>query len=115
MGISVVVIRPGTMEAIFKDLNLIGSLTGQTAKAEALVTSLRSRVQAVTDKVSQVTAAKPSILYVTWHDPIWTAGDDTIIGELIRIVGGVNIASDLSGYATLTLEQVVQRTRRSLS
>jgi iron complex transport system substrate-binding protein len=66
-------------------------------------------VKAVTDKIATINSAKPRILFVTWHDPIWTAGSNTMIDELISKAGGVNIASDLSGYATLGLEEVVNR------
>jgi iron complex transport system substrate-binding protein len=49
------------------------------------------------------------VLYVTWHDPIWTAGDDTLQGELIKLAGGTNIAADISGNNTITLEAVVEK------
>jgi iron complex transport system substrate-binding protein len=109
LGINVVVIRPGTIEDVLNELTLLGKISGKSDQAAALVAGLKQRVKAVTDKVSQSTAAKPRILYVTWYDPIWTAGDDTMIGDLFSKVGATNVASDLSGYATISLETAIQR------
>jgi iron complex transport system substrate-binding protein len=110
LGIKVMVLRPGTVDEIFKDIELMGRVTGKTTEAGALVASLQKRVAVVTAKTAGIAASdRPGVLYVTWHDPIWTAGGNTIITDLINKAGGTNIASDLDGYATITLEQVIQR------
>lgn len=110
LGISVLIIRPGSIEQIFKDIQMVGQVTGQTSQATSLVTSLQKRVEAVTAKTAGLSAdQKPRVFYVTWHDPIYTAGGDTIISDLIKRAGGVNLADDLSGYATMTLETVIDR------
>jgi iron complex transport system substrate-binding protein len=107
LGITVLVLKPGTISQILKDIQLIGDICGKSAAAKTLNAALQKRVDAVTSVSNSLTTEKPRILYVTWHDPIWTAGDDTIIGELIRDVHGTNIAADLTSYATMTLEAVI--------
>jgi iron complex transport system substrate-binding protein len=110
LGITVLVIRPGKIDDIISDIELLGKITGNTKQAGDLAANMRQRVKAVTDKSIQLTAAqKPSVLYVTWHDPIWTAGGNVIISDLLNMVGATNIASDLDGYATITLETVIER------
>ncbi len=95
---------------IFNDLRVLGQITGKTKEAGTLVSNLKSRIQAVADKTAKLTdSQKPRVLFVTWHDPIWTAGSETMIQYLINQAGGTNIASDLKGYATITLETAVQR------
>ncbi len=108
LGMKVVVLRPGTIQQVFDNLNLLGKITGTGDKAASLVATLQQRVKAVTDKIAAGTT-KPRVLYVTWYDPIWTAGDDTMIGDLLAKAGATNIASDVSGYATITLEEAIQR------
>lgn len=110
LGIKVLVISPTTIDGIYKDIELVGQVTGKATEAETIVTGLQKRVAAVNAKTSQLAAAgRPRVLYVTWYNPIWTAGGSTIINDLINMAGGTNIAADLNGYATITLEQVIQR------
>jgi iron complex transport system substrate-binding protein len=108
LGIPVVVLRPGTIEDMLSNIQLVGQITGKTPQADALINSLRARLATIEDKTAGA-AGKPRVLYVTWHDPIWTAGGNTIVQDLVRRAGGVNIASDLDGYAIITLEAVIER------
>jgi iron complex transport system substrate-binding protein len=109
LNIPVMVLRPGTIEGIFKDINQLGAITGKSSEAKALTTDLQKRVSDLSAKTSNIKGAKPRVMYVTWHDPLYSAGDDTITGELIRIAGGENIAKEMSGYSTMTLETLIER------
>ena len=110
MGITVYTLSPNTMDEIYHDLKTLGQITGKTKEADSLAAGLTARVQAVADKTTKLTVNnKPRVLFVTWYDPIWTAGSDTMIQSLIEKAGGTNIAADLNGYATITLESVIQR------
>jgi iron complex transport system substrate-binding protein len=110
LGITVLAFKPATLDAVMKDISLAGSVTGRGQSAGAIVSSLQKRIQAVADKTAALTsAARPRVLYITWHDPLWTAGRGTIIHDLIEKAGGINIAADLSGYANITLEAAIQR------
>ncbi len=110
LGINVYTMTPDNADMIFNDLKVLGQITGKTKEAGDLVSNLKSRIQAVTDKTAKLAdSQKPRVLFVTWHDPIWTAGSETMIQYLINQAGGTNIASDLKDYATITLETAVQR------
>ena len=109
MGLTVYTMTPGSAEDILDDIQLLGKITGKTKQANDLVSSLRSRIKNVADKTSKLAdSQKPRVLFVTWHDPIWTAGSETMIQYLIEQAGGINIAGNLQGYATITLEAAIQ-------
>jgi iron complex transport system substrate-binding protein len=109
LDLTVVVINPETIEEIIDNIRMVGEIAGVEATAETLADTLQSRVDAVKAVVETATTPSPRVLYVTWHDPIWTAGDDTLQGELIKLAGGTNIAADISGNNTITLEAVVEK------
>jgi iron complex transport system substrate-binding protein len=109
LGMTVVIVHPITLDEIYRDISLIGQITGQSREASELLEGLNKRVEAIKKKTSQISGVKPRVMYVTWHDPLYSAGDNTITGELIKIAGGDNIAKDINGYAAMTLESVVQR------
>jgi iron complex transport system substrate-binding protein len=109
LNIPVLVLHPANLDNIFKNIILLGGITGKSSIAKALTGDLQSRLSLITSKTAKVNGPKPRVLFVTWHDPIFTAGGDTITGELIALAGGTNIAQDLSGYATMTLESVIEK------
>jgi iron complex transport system substrate-binding protein len=109
LGMTVIIVHPVTLDAIYQDISLIGRITGKSREAGELLDGLKKRVDVIKNKTSQFNGIKPRVMYVTWHDPLYSAGDNTITGELIKIAGGDNIAKDITGYSTVTLESVVQR------
>lgn len=109
LGIPTFVISPGTVDEVLNDIGILGSITGKTREAEELDSSLEQRVKTVTERVANLKGEKPRLFYVTWHDPIWTAGGNTMINDLIEKAGGRNIAGDLGGYSTISLESVLEK------
>lgn len=107
-GLTVVAIIPHTLAEVLDTISLIGRITGQDNEAADLVASLQSRIDAVTEKTSQLNAAqKPRTFYIIWNDPIWTTGATTFEDSLIGMAGGTNIAHSLNGYASISLEAVL--------
>jgi iron complex transport system substrate-binding protein len=110
LGMTVFEIDPPSLDKIMSDLNTIGRIGGKPAAASALVASLQSRIKAVTDKTDKLTSSeKPRAFFLTWHDPLWTAGSGTMIDEIMTKAGGSNIAADLEGHSQIDLETVIQR------
>jgi len=48
-------------------------------------------------------------MVVVWHDPIWIAGGETFIDDMIKISGGVNIFEDVKGYQIVGYEKIISR------
>ncbi len=112
LGIAVLTLEPGTVDETIRDIELLGRVCGKTQQAVALVSRLRDRIRAITDKTAQLTLTGsqiPRVFFLTWHDPLWTTGSNTVIDDLITNAGGFNIAADLSGHAQIDLESVIDR------
>jgi iron complex transport system substrate-binding protein len=111
LGLTVYATRVNTgLDQIYTDLLDVGALTGHAAEAQALVDSLKARVEVVTTKTSAV-ADKPVVFYeIDATEPAkpWTAGPNSFIAQLIGMAGGTN-AGDIAAdqYAQLSLEQLV--------
>jgi iron complex transport system substrate-binding protein len=101
---------PNNIDGILNEIKVLGRITGKTKESNDLVATMTSRIQAVVDKTGKLTdSEKPRVLFVTWYDPIWTAGSNTMIQYLIDAAGGTNIAAELNGYAIITMESAIQR------
>jgi iron complex transport system substrate-binding protein len=110
LNIPVLGIDPDSLTKIIGDIELIGKVTGETKSSGALIKSLQTRIQAVVGKTEKLNSAdNPRVFFLTWHDPLWTAGSGTLINDLITRAGGNNIASDLNGHSQIDLETVIQR------
>lgn len=110
LGIRVFVLDAHTIEEVFEDIGKVAILAGIEDEGKEFVKILRDELTQITQKVSMLPAEqKPRLLHVIWHDPIWTAGRNTFIDEFIRLGGGVNVVSDLEGYITLSLEELLRR------
>lgn len=107
LGIPVAVLQPKNLDGILEDIKLVGELTGTEDRAYALEAGMRKRIEAVYKNTRNL--EKPKVFYVVWHDPLMSAGSETFISDLISMAGGVNIAQDIVGYKTMSLETVVDR------
>jgi len=110
LGLTVVALTPGSLTGVLDSITLVGKITGQDKQASELIKDLSTRIKAIADKTQKLSPAqRPRVFYVTWHDPLWTAGTGTLSNDVISQAGGQNIASDITGDKTIDLETVINR------
>jgi len=108
-GITVFALAPKTLDEVLEAITLVGKITGKDGEASRLVAEMGNRIKAVADKTGSLSQEqRPRVFYITWHDPLMTAGAGTLHDELIQKAGGTNVARDLTGYAGITLEAIIQ-------
>jgi iron complex transport system substrate-binding protein len=111
LGIPVFVMpNPMTFPELYEIINLAGELVGHEADAKTLAADLEDRVNVIIDSLEGVDAVR--VYYeVDGMDPTapWTIGTGTFQDVLITLAGGENVATDLEGYATLSLEELIER------
>ncbi|MDH5365231.1 MAG: cobalamin-binding protein, partial [Dehalococcoidia bacterium] len=108
LGLTVFGIKTTDLDDVLNDIKTVGEITDKEVEAQALTSEMESRIQAVTDATSEL-EQRPRVFYIVWHDPLWTAGSGTFIHELIEKGGGVNICQNITGYTTISIEEVVAR------
>ena len=105
-GIPYVILAARTIDDVFKDIRLVGFITGHIADANALVDQLQQRVDAVKAKTLAENVTKPRV-YVEFY-PMWTYGPDSFGDDLIRLAGGTNVAANASAeYAAVADEFII--------
>lgn len=93
-GVTVAVFEATSVEGVLAQILTIGRLTGRTKEAEALVQSMRARLDAVAAKVVQ--APKPRV-YWELDALLYSVGKGSIIDDMITRAGGDNIGRSLAG------------------
>jgi iron complex transport system substrate-binding protein len=111
LGLTVFGIKSTDLDDVLNDIRTIGEITDKEIEAQALTSEMESRIQAVTDQTTEL-EQRQKVFYIVWGDEssvLWTAGSDTFIHELIEKGGGVNICQNITGYSTISIEDVVAR------
>jgi len=109
-GVKVVTLMPETIEDILGNIFMVGELAGLEDKAQAVVDDMQATINYVQGKTASLSAAeRPSVLHVTWHNPLWTAGADTFTNGLIELAGGTNVFADLTGDVQVATDTAVLR------
>ncbi len=109
-GMKVITLAPETLDGVLDGISEVGAATGKEEVASELVAQMQEKINAIIEKVEPMLGEdKPGVLYITWHDPIWTVGNGTLTHELIEIAGGENVFADGDGNMETDLETVVWR------
>ena len=111
LGLTVFGIKTTDLDDLLNDIRRIGEITDKELEAQALTSEIESRIQAVTNLTEEL-EQRPKVFYIVWGDEssaLWTAGSGTFIHELIEKAGGVNICQNITGYSTISIEDVVAR------
>lgn len=110
LGLTVLALTPASLDELMSNITLVGKITGQDKPASNLVDDLGGRIETVASKTQDLALnQRPRVFYLTWHDPLWTRGKDSLADDIISKAGGQNIAYDLSGDKTIDLETVLHR------
>ncbi len=111
LGLNVYYMKnPTDLEGLYKNLVLVGEITGHKSEAEKLAESSKARVTAVEKAVESITL-RPKVFYeLDGSDPAkpWTSGPGTYIDLLLQKAGAVNSAAGMeSAWAQFSQEALI--------
>jgi iron complex transport system substrate-binding protein len=106
LKVNVFKVEPKTMDDVMNNLLMFGQIFNRQEQAEKLVGSMKADRQKVTEAVKNVKPEQRKTVFVE-ISPGWTVGKGEYIDELITLAGGINVASDIEGYAQLNEEKVI--------
>ncbi len=109
LGITFFVVDPEDIDGIFKDIELLGKVTGTEGKANKLISDMKKDISYVSSRVKD--APKVKVFYIIDATDLtlpWTVGPGSFADALITMAGGENIAAQApSAYPQFSLEEVV--------
>ncbi len=106
LGIPVYVINPRNLEEIMDTITRIGSLLQAEKSASELIFDMEGRIGRVLEQVKKGNH-RPRVFFQIDAEPIFSAGNDTFIHELIQMAGGVNTAAGEISYPRFSWEDII--------
>jgi len=107
LGIPLFHSEPVKLDQVADSLVRFGTLLGTAPVAQAAAARFRSRIGALAARH----AARPPVrvFYQVWDKPLYTLGAGQIVGDALRICGGVNIFGTMAVKApAVSVEAVLQ-------
>ncbi len=108
LGIPVYYQQYDKVEDIFRGLTDLGRILGRQPQARRLTDSLRAELRAIQALPQPRPAA--TVLAITWQDPIYVYGQNTLFTDKIRLAGGQNAVVEkfAQPYPALTREYILK-------
>ncbi len=105
LGLTVVALEAKSVENVKSNFQLLAKITYKLSEGVRVVEKLNAAIQNVSSKVSSSSPTK--VLFLVWHDPMYSTGNGTYLSELISIAGGENIVGNRTGWVVVNPEQVI--------
>lgn len=108
LGMPVYYQKYRTVEDIFTGIEDIGRIMNREQQARQLTDSLRQEVESI--KARHQRQEPQKVLAITWSDPIYVYGQNTIFTDKLRILGAENAVQEIfeQPYPALTREYVLK-------
>jgi len=106
LGIPVYVINPRNLQQIMDTITRLGSLLHAEQEATALVSGMEKRIGQVQTQVKKG-RHKPRVFFQIDAEPLFSAGTDTFIHELIELAGGINTTAGEVPYPRYSWEDII--------
>lgn len=100
---------PHTIEEVLASVEALGVATRRTTQAEALVASLRARLEVVAASVAARGADRPRVVVLEWTDPPYAPGH--WIPEMVEIAGGECVLGTAGAKSERVLWETVHAAR----
>lgn len=92
-GIAVYVTDPRDLEGVFRSITNLGELFNRAEQATRVVAELRARANATTGAVKSTRPVR--VFYQLSAEPLFTAGRDAFVTDLIRRAGGDSVTANV--------------------
>jgi iron complex transport system substrate-binding protein len=107
LGIPVYAVDPRSLESMRRTISALGRLLNCRRRAADIIKAMDRRLEHVRGRTAQRNR-RPRVFFQIGIAPIVSVGDNTLIGELIDLAGGQNVAAEgVQAYPRFSREEVL--------
>ncbi|MEH7307176.1 ABC transporter substrate-binding protein [Neobacillus drentensis] len=109
-GIAVLVVNDAqNFDQVYDSIDMIGKATGETAKAEEMITAMKDKLADIKAKAQKIKDKKKVFVEVSPAPEIYTPGKNTFMDQMLSIINAENIANDQEGWIKIDQEAMIKR------
>ncbi len=108
LGVEVLALETNSYETMLESIVAIGERVDRREEARRVVEGIRAEMESIREQARD--APRRRVVFVVDRDPVYVAGPGSHVDEMIRAVGGENIAADAaSDWQLLSMEIILER------
>lgn len=108
LGLKVFAFDPKTISGVIADIRTIGRLTSRPLSAERAAKAMEREIAA--QRAAGAKRRPQKVLVVIQANPLWVAGPNTFVDEMLDIANARNVAWDARpGFVTFSKELAIKR------
>ncbi|NLI53934.1 MAG: ABC transporter substrate-binding protein [Clostridiales bacterium] len=107
-GIKVVVSDAQDIAGVYTAIGMLGALTGHDAEAAEVVSGMQATLDSLAARAGELEGKSVYFEVSPLQYGLWTAGQGTFMNEVATLLGLRNVFADVSGWAEISEEQVLQ-------
>lgn len=109
-GIAVFVVNDAqNFDQVFDSIDMIGKATGETVKANEIISEMKEKLEDIKAKASEIKEKKKVLVEVSPAPEIYTSGKNTFMDQMLRLINAENIANDQEGWIKIDQEAMIKR------
>jgi iron complex transport system substrate-binding protein len=109
-GITVLVIHDAlNFDQVFDTIKMIGKATGETKKAEEVITGMKDKLAEIKAKAGEIKEKRKVFVEVSPAPEVFTTGKNTFMDQMISLINAENIANDQEGWIQMDQEAIIDR------
>ncbi|MEI2663344.1 ABC transporter substrate-binding protein [Rossellomorea sp. LJF3] len=107
-GVNVFIVHDAkSFEEVYDTIQDIGTLVGKKDQADTVVSEMKSDLNSIQEKASEVTERKRVYVEVSPSPDIYSTGKNTFIDQMLSMVNAENVMSEQEGWVQVNQEAVI--------
>lgn len=107
LGLRVFFVQPESVDGILSSIQKVGKVLAKGTVADSLVRELRDGLDCIERLTSNIKRRRVYVEIAA--NPLMTATDNSFVGELVALAGGINIGKGPKPYVVINPERIVRK------
>jgi len=108
LGMTVAFMYQGsTIDQVFLNIGMIGKICWVEDDAEELIDDMNDGLEMVEQTIAE-SDEMATAAFCVWLDPIYAAGNETYVHEMMVLAGGINCFEDQTAWPVISMEGMIE-------
>lgn len=109
-GIKVIVVNDAdSFDGLYESISQIAKATDKQAEGKVLIEDMKRQIKEIAISYKDRVKGKKVFLEISQNPDIYTGGNHTLMNDLLKQLGVINIFSGIEGYQAVSTEAIVKK------